>query len=123
MTSAQRRLDRASRRIHESTRRHGLRLLARHVEPRIEQLYRDAARRMIAELHIDASEDEVVAVLRRHLPPEEAIADAIAPALTAAATSGRDGARRTLELIQGGRQDTDRPFAASASPTETSNAS
>lgn len=122
-SSAQRRLDRGSRRIHDNARRHGLRVLARQVEPKIEQLYRDAARNMIAELGIHASEAEVVATLRRHLPPEQAIADAITPALLTAATGGRDGARRTLELIQGGRQDGDRPFAGSPSQTETPDAS
>lgn len=121
-SSAQRRLDRGSRRIHETTRARALRLVTRQVEPALERAYRDAARRMIAELGIRATEDEVVESLRRHLPPEQAIADAIGPALRHAAREGEGGARQTLQLIEGGEQG-HRPFVASRSPRTTRDAS
>lgn len=117
-SSAQRRLDRGARRIHENTRARALRLVARQVEPALERTYRETARRMIAELGIRASEDQVVESLRRHLPPEQAVADAIGPALRQAAREGQDGARQTLQLIEGGEQG-HRPFVASRSPRTT----
>lgn len=122
-SSAQRRLERGARRIVEATRRKGLRLVERVVSPEIERLYRAAARQLAAELRTDASEDEILRALRRALPPERAVADVIRPAIEAAARDGRDGAARTLRLIDEGGQQGHRPFASLASTTTESDGS
>lgn len=121
-SSARRRLDRGSHRILETTRQRALRLVAREIDQQLERAYRDAARRMIAELGIHASEEDVARSLRRHFPPEQAIADAIGPALRQAARDGQDGARETLRLIEGGAEG-HRPFGASPRRRTTPDAS
>lgn len=122
-TSAQRRLDRGTRRIHEAARQRALRLVVREVEPQIEARYRRAARELAEELGGAATEEQVMRSLRRLMPTEAELVELITPALRAATTSGREGATASLRLIEGGQQDGARPFGASRSPTRTPDAS
>lgn len=122
-TSAQRRLDRGTRRIHEAARQRALRLVVREVEPQIEARYRRVAQRLVARLRGVLTEDEIVEALRAEMPTEAELVELITPALRAATTSGREGATASLRLIEGGQQDGSRPFGASRSPTRTPDAS
>lgn len=121
-SSPQRRLDRASRRIVETTRRHALRVVVREVEPQIEARYRRAAQRIVERLGGVLTEAEVLEALRAEMPTESELVALIRPALERAVREGRDGAVQTLRLIEGGAQG-HRPFVESASPTRPPDAS
>lgn len=118
-SSARRRIDRGSQRIHETTRARSLRLVERVIAPQIEARYRRAARELIAELGGQVSEEQVMRALRRLMPTEAELVEIITPALRQAARDGQEGARATLRLIEGGAEG-HRPFEASRSSTAPS---